>query len=121
MSSLFKIILTYSGYILSYPKLYLTDVKGNKKINRGAYIVVFDIRSLYTINICISNTSAMRTWIGCISIGDACIGYICARGAFVKNVEPRALVESGATLVSLNVNNFCFQLFIKLIFTSINN
>lgn len=43
----------------------------------------------------IGSICALGTWIGCGGIEGACTGGICARGASVRGVEPRALVGSG--------------------------
>ena len=50
-----------------------------------------DIGSTCAGDTCIGSTCAVSTWIKCTSIGDARTGYICAQGAFARDVKPRAL------------------------------
>lgn len=48
---------------------------------------------------------------------NACIKCICTRNAFARNVELRALAGSKVISAGPELNDYCFLLFIKLIFT----
>lgn len=69
----------------------------------------------------------MDTWIGCAGVRSAHIGYICARGTYAEIVELKTLARSGIILggisiifIGKGVNNCCFWLYIKLIFSLID-
>ncbi len=67
--------------------------------------MVADIRSTCAKNTSIGSTCAVGTLIGCIGIGDACTGDICAKTTSVGSVEPRVLAGLGVILANLWVNN----------------
>ena len=78
-----------------------------------------DIRITYAKDICIGSIYAIGTWIKCADIMSACTECIYTSNVFVKDVEPKTLVESEVILAGLGINNYCFQLSIRLTFTSI--
>lgn len=116
---MFDIILTYSGYISDYLWSCLTGDEDAKSINRSFYIVITGIKSIYTRDICINNTCTLNTWMRCANIEKACTKNICTINIFIRDVEPRILIELVITLIFLRRNNYCLQLFIRLIFALI--
>lgn len=51
------------------------------------------IKSTYFGNTYIGNTYAMGTWIGYISIRNACTECICIKSAFVRSIKQKTLTN----------------------------
>lgn len=96
------------------------DGDDNKGTNRGTCIVTADIGSTCTKDTCISSTYAVGSLIGYVGIGVANTGSICARSAFVGDVEPRALAGSGILLAGPRVIDYCLWLLMRLVFVWMN-
>lgn len=95
---MFNIILTYFGYIISYPWLFSAGNKDTKRIEKIACRITPDIKSIYVKNTCISNIYAVDTYIKYASFGGACTRFICTKKTLVRNIKLRALVKSRVIL-----------------------
>lgn len=89
-------------------------------------IVLASIGSIYVRDNCISSGD-VSTWIRCAVIGGDYIKGICAKGAFVEDIAPKALAGSkiilgsqGVTFTGVAVNDCCFQLSMGWVFASID-
>lgn len=97
-------------------RLFLTSNKDIKSINKVTYITIADIESIYDRDICMSSTYTINIWIKYTSIKDTFTRSIYTRSTFIKDVRSKALVWLEVTLATLEVNDYCFLLSIKLIF-----
>ena len=86
MANLPNIILTCSRFISDCLKLCSISDKSVKNIDKSVFIIVASIDIIY------------------------------AKYAFVKSPQPRALERLEVKLSGLGINNYCFELFIELIF-----
>lgn len=68
----------------------------------------------------IRSICAVGTWIRCTCVRGAYNRRSCTKSAFVESIKLGALVRLRVTMAGPRVNDYCFWLFMRLFFVSID-